>query len=131
MRLHSLLALLPCCLALGLIACADDDDGSEAQRRGVGAACAKDADCEEEGQRCLPFKGGYCGVASCTSDSECPLGSACVSHDDGTNYCFLTCANKPECNYYRPMEVEANCSSSIDFTDANNGNLKACVPPSG
>lgn len=106
-----------------------DDDGSEAQRRGVGAACVGDDDCEEERQRCLPFKAGYCGVADCTGDADCPSGSACVAHTDGTNYCFLICANKPECNVHRPLDSEANCVSNITFVDGSK-DVKACVPPS-
>jgi hypothetical protein len=103
--------------------------GSEAQRRGVGAACAADTDCAETGQSCLPFKGGYCGLAGCLDDTGCPAGSACVTHTDGKNYCFLVCTDKPQCNVYRSVDVESNCSSSVTFVDAK-VTLKACVPPS-
>jgi hypothetical protein len=111
--------------------CGDDDDipASEAQRRGVGAACAGDLDCAEPGQTCLAFKGGYCGVEDCSSNADCPFGSACVAHDDGTNYCFLICTDKPQCNLGRPLEFEANCSSNVTFVENANGK-KACVPPS-
>jgi hypothetical protein len=81
------------------------------------------------GQTCLAFKGGYCGVRDCTGDADCPQGSACVAHDDGVNYCFLICNDKPQCNRYRPVTDEANCSSSVDFVD-NTSTIKACVPPS-
>lgn len=111
-------------------ACGDDDDGSEAQRRGVGSACADDTDCTEAGQHCLTFKGGYCGIADCTADSDCPAGSSCVTHDDGKNYCFLVCTDKPQCNVYRPVEAESNCSSNVTFVDGAKAR-KACVPPSG
>lgn len=115
-------------------ACGDDDEGpglSPAQLHGVGAACDEDEDCyvEQTPLVCLPFKGGYCGLADCQQDADCPAGSACVAHDDGSNYCFLLCRDKPECNYTRPIEIEANCVSSIDFVDGKNGS-KACVPPS-
>ena len=63
------------------------------------------------------------------TNADCPLGSSCVAHDDGTNYCFLTCIDKPDCNLTRPVEVEANCSSSITFVDGKT-EKKACVPPS-
>jgi hypothetical protein len=106
------------------------DSGSEAQRRGVGAACTVGGDCSETGQTCLTFKGGYCGVSDCQNDAGCPAGSACVSHTDGRNYCFLICTDKPQCNLHRAVDVEANCSSSVTFTDATL-NRKACVPPSG
>ncbi len=118
---------------LSLLACNDDDgEGlSEAQRHGVGAACSADADCfvGEAPLVCLPFKGGYCGLEGCQASNDCPPGSACVMHDDGNNYCFLLCTDKPQCNYTRPLEIEANCSSNITFVDGNKGS-KACVPPS-
>jgi hypothetical protein len=109
--------------------CGDDDDENEARRRGVGAECVGDEDCKEPGQTCLAFKGGYCGVSDCTSDAECPAGSACVAHDDGETYCFLVCVDKAECNFHRSPESESNCSSNITFTDAVQAR-KACVPPS-
>lgn len=114
-----------------LAACGDDDDdgGTAADKIGVGAVCSVNEDCLE-GQICLPFKGGYCGLTGCTGDVDCPQGSACVKHDDGVNYCFRVCADKAECNLNRPVELESNCSSSIDFVDGK-GTLKACVPPSG
>lgn len=105
------------------------DDGSEADRLGVGALCTKNEDCLT-GQQCLTFKGGYCGVANCTGDAGCPAGSACVRHDDGKNYCFRTCTDKIECNRNRTPELESNCSSRITFVEGAQ-NRKACVPPSG
>src|SRR5688572_28217297 len=87
-----------CQVAVTVVALSCGDGGTEAQRRGVGAACAMADDCTETGQSCLTqFKGGYCGVASCTADEECPPGSACVTHDDGMNYCFLICIVKTDC----------------------------------
>ena len=112
-----------------LLSCGDDE-GSEADRRGVGAQCASSDECTEEGQSCLTqFKGGYCGVQDCVHDVDCPEGSACVAHDDGKNYCFLICIDKVDCNIHRDLENESNCSSSITFTDGTMSR-KACVPPS-
>ena len=126
---RSKMATLLTLIASLLVACGDDDDpGTEAQRRGVGAACQTDDDCADSAPVCLPFKGGYCGKSECESDGECPMGSACVTHDDGVNYCFLICTDKPQCNLYRPVADEANCSSSITFVQATG--IKACVPPS-
>ena len=103
---------------------------TDADDLGVGAQCAADADCDEEsGQKCLDFKGGYCGLENCTKDSECPNGSSCVNHDDGKAYCFLTCVDKATCNENRDADFEANCSSSITFVETSNKG-KACVPPS-
>jgi len=127
--LGSLLAL-PLLVSLG--ACGDDDDGgggTEADKLGVGAACAKTEDCTVQGQICLPFKGGYCGIENCTADADCPQGSLCVAHDDGKNYCFRVCVDKSECNLNRPVEFESNCSSNITFVEGKKGS-KACVPPS-
>ena len=125
--------LLSTCAALA--GCSSS--GNEADRLGVAWECTADADCpviecEEEPcpeLACLTqFAGGYCGIADCTEDLDCPLGSACVAHDDGRNYCFRLCDNKPECNLHRSVDVEANCSASVEFVEPQS--LKACVPPS-
>jgi hypothetical protein len=105
--------------------------GSDADALGVGAECASNSDCDTEGgQSCLGFKGGYCGLAGCTGDGDCPESSACITHDDGRNYCFRTCANKPDCNANRSVDNEANCVSSVTWVDGDMGR-KACNPPSG
>jgi hypothetical protein len=121
MRIHHL------AIALALAACG----GSEADDLGIGAQCAATEDCDEEiGLVCLPqFKGGYCGLTPCASDLDCVEDSACVTHDDGVNYCFRTCIDKPDCNENRDLDNEANCSSSAVFVDGAQGR-KACVPPS-
>ena len=115
-----------CWLALFVSSCGDS--GTEADRRGVGAQCTKVEDCAS-GQQCLAFKGGYCGLQGCAANRDCPVGSACVHHDDGMNYCFRICVDKVECNRNRLLENEANCSASITFIETTNS--KACVPPSG
>jgi len=120
------LARLACGFLLTLAAC-----GNDANDRGVGAACANDTECTEEGQRCLTqFTGGYCGISSCAHDVDCPDGSACVTYDDGTNYCFLTCIDKPDCNDNRTIDVEASCVSSLPFVDGAMGR-KVCRPSLG
>ena len=102
---------------------------SEAVRRGVGSECNASQMCTEMGQVCLTeFKGGYCGVSGCQHDSECQAGSACVT-ENGTNYCFLICADKPECNVKRTLDNESNCTSSLSFVDGTMGR-KVCNPPS-
>jgi hypothetical protein len=130
-------------VGVSVAACSDDDGyrvGTDAQQHGVGAECTMDEQCVAEGftgpdggplpLQCLTtFKGGYCGLQNCGADDDCPAGSACVAHDDGENYCFLICGNKPECNLYRTLENESNCSSNVDFVDGTQGR-KACVPPS-
>ena len=133
--------VLVVCLASAtlLLGCGDDDGGNAADRLGVGAQCSSDDDCLQSAvdggisQTCLTqFKGGYCGVEDCSSAADCPMGSDCVAHDDGSNYCFRTCANKPECNLNRDLDNEANCSSSVDYVQTpKDATQKACVPPSG
>src|SRR5687768_15751650 len=134
----SALVLVPALLFIANCGDDDDDGASAAQRLGVGATCVSSEDCpivrdindEEVMLECLSFKGGYCGLEGCTSDMDCPQGSACVTHDDNVNYCFLICATKPQCNYGRPVDAESNCSANITFTDEQT-DAKACVPPSG
>jgi hypothetical protein len=103
--------------------------GSEAIRRGVGAECGAGLECTEDGQLCLTeFKGGYCGVAACLHDVDCPAGSACVTEDNGANYCFLICADKTDCNPHRTLDNESGCVSSLTFVDGTDGR-KVCRPP--
>lgn len=110
---------------------ADSRGGSEADQGGVGATCQSDTDCPTEGARCLlEFSGGYCGLSGCRTRRDCPEGSACVSHDDGTTYCFLLCQEKVDCNTWRTPDTESNCVASVTFVDGTTAS-KACVPPSG
>ncbi len=110
---------------------------TEADRVGVGAECTESQECESDDEdvtlECLTqFAGGYCGLADCEGDADCPEGSACVRHDDGdgaANYCFRLCADKPECNRRRSPDNESNCSSNVEFVDGKH-ERKACVPPS-
>ena len=130
MHLHIALVVATLMFSWTLVGCGDDDT-SEADRRGVGAQCTANGDCTEAEQTCLTqFKGGYCGIQNCQNDAACPEGSACVTHDDSNNYCFLVCGNKSDCNTNRSAVNEANCSSSTTFVEGANGR-KACIPPSG
>ncbi len=105
--------------------------GEDADEIGVGAECSGDADCRalSDGLNCLSaFRGGYCGLAGCAGDDDCPDRSVCVRHEDGYTYCFRTCRDKPECNANRAEDVEANCTSSAELLEATG--VKVCVPPS-
>jgi hypothetical protein len=131
-RTHHLAAVAALVLATALTA-PGCDDGTEADELGVGAECANNDDCENNDvivQECLlQFRGGYCGLEDCADDEDCPEGSACITHDDGMNYCFRICADKPDCNRNRDVENESNCSSNVVFVEGADGR-KACVPPS-
>ncbi len=130
-------------LVFGTMGCGNDQAENEANQKGVGAQCTASNEClngvmdgedimeDAEFQQCLTeFSGGYCGVKDCQSHSDCPQGSLCVVHDNGSNYCFLTCDDKLDCNIHRSAANEANCVSSVVFVD-DSFTSKACVPPSG
>jgi hypothetical protein len=112
---------------------------ADADAVGVGAECSQSAPCPTYAVdggtaplACLPqFRGGYCGLQGCASSVECPVGSICVRHTDGMNYCFRTCASKPDCNRHRTPDNESNCSSSFTWAVSSEDNgAKACIPPS-
>ena len=106
----------------------------------IASTCVVDEDCRSVTNpdggtiqlRCLTqFTAGYCGLPDCVSSADCPLNSICVAHEDGNNYCFRVCDDKPECNTNRAPDVEANCSSSFDWaTPSDDRGEKACIPPS-
>jgi hypothetical protein len=129
--------------------CGDDEEkesDNKAVDIGIGGTCVTEDDCKTEGLTCLiEFKGGYCGSKDCTKNEECPKGGICVAHTDGTNYCFLTCQEKVDCNENRGKEEDgtwANCSGSFSYAStededalkdlpADAARPKACIPPSG
>lgn len=122
-----------CCLSISLLVGCGDDEGSEADRLGVGAQCTTDADCDQStiAQVCLlQFKGGYCGVVNCSDSSDCPNPSACVAYDDGETYCFRSCSEKLECNANRAVDYESNCVSNVTYVGTEPAVGKSCVPPS-
>lgn len=114
--------------------------GTDADAVGIASTCTADPDCPEvtiDGEavqlNCVTdFKGGYCTIRGCTTAADCPAASTCVAHSDGKNYCFRECADKAECNANRPVDDEANCSSSFEYATAadDEAGLKACIPPS-
>jgi hypothetical protein len=122
-------------LVVGLMSFGCGDSGeTEADRVGVGAECTSAAECESPDEditlMCLTeFAGGYCGLEGCGGDVDCPEGSACIAYEDGNNYCFRVCNDKPECNRNRSPENESNCSANVEFVD-DQAERKACVPPS-
>jgi len=135
------MCVLSCLVLVGAVAGCGGDEGTEADRIGVGAECTADPSADPPSTcpvvqkdemdiqlQCLEFKGGYCGLENCTGDASCPDGSACIMHDDGKNYCFRECTEKLDCNRNRPT-CPANCVSSITFIDPRN-ERKACKPPS-
>jgi hypothetical protein len=124
------------CVMVAGVAAGCGDEGTEADRIGVGAQCTDDGQCESADEQitlvCLrQFTGGYCGLEGCTSDAKCPEGSACVTNDDTKNYCYRLCQEKSDCNRNRDEENWANCvgSGTINFVDGGT-DRKACEPPS-
>lgn len=113
-------------MALGAAAC-----GNAADQAGIGAQCAAESDCPKVGDKqlkCLAgFKGGYCGLDGCTSDSDCVSGSSCVKVNN-VNYCFRDCTDKAQCNANRSVDNESNCVGNAEHVGASTA--KVCVPPS-
>lgn len=129
------LPLAAALLALVLSACG----GTDADAIGVASTCGESRDCphvtingaEVQLQCIRDFAGGYCSIEGCFDALDCPIGSTCVEHTDGSNYCFRDCLDKGECNANRPSDLEANCSSNFDFaTPGDDQGQKACIPPS-
>ena len=126
--------VLGCLMVVGVFA-GCGDDGTEADRIGVGAQCTADGECESADEEielvCLTqFTGGYCGLEGCTEDAGCPEGSACFTYDgDGNNYCFRICQDKPDCNRNREEANWANCVANLKF-EGQEKEGKVCVPPS-
>lgn len=130
-----------CLLAIAIfgfsfLSCSDDKSGTEADRVGIAGECSASEDCAQDvdSLQCLTgFKGGYCGLAGCTENANCPIGSVCVL-ENGSSFCFRTCADKNECNPNRSAANEANCSGSFDLMKADDqmpvGLAKVCIPPS-
>ena len=136
-----LVYVLSSLMAMGFVA-GCGDDATAADRIGVGAQCTGSAECESPDEdimlECLTqFTGGYCGLEGCEGDADCsegtccPEGSACVTADNGKNYCYRLCQNRDDCNHNRDEENWANCvgSGTINFVDDGEGR-KACEPPS-
>jgi hypothetical protein len=118
-------------LALGIVlAMGCGDAGKDLPPLSVGSECTASSECDQaSGQTCLAgFKGGYCGIADCGSSHMCPEGSGCALYADGVGYCFRTCAVAADCNDFRSVGSEADCSESAPFLD-DIADLKACVPP--
>lgn len=114
--------------AFVLLACGCGSNENAANQKGVGAECNATSECATSGEVCLTeFKGGYCGLAGCAHDTDCPHGSACVT-DNQTKYCFLVCATKTDCNLHRSGDNEADCTSSLTFVDGAMSR-KVCRPP--
>jgi hypothetical protein len=89
-----LVVLLGLCAAP--VACGTDDVGPES--RMVGGRCTTNNDCVT---RCLvdatDYPGGYCTVG-CTTNGDCPAGSACVAREGGV--CMATCRVSADCEDY-------------------------------
>jgi hypothetical protein len=86
----------------------------------VGSACTANTDCA---QMCLQdghFPAGMCTIA-CTSNANCPSGSACVTEEGGV--CLATCHADADC---APFNASFVCHSE---TTASGAALGFCRAP--
>lgn len=77
-------------------ACKYFPEGRFCGRRGSGNngdPCASFASCGAQ-RACLPWTGGYCARAGCTTNADCETGTWCVAHG-GQNVCALSCVSLP------------------------------------
>jgi hypothetical protein len=69
-------------------------------RATAGRPCSNDQQCERTLGRCYRGDGfpaqGYCGVANCAADNQCPPGSACVYVGQGAA-CAAICDKAEDC----------------------------------
>jgi hypothetical protein len=91
-----------------LSACGVDDVGP--MSRLVGGRCVTDNDCIKLCIKGSGFPRGYCTV-SCTANSDCPGGSACVASNGGI--CLATCQVPADCTDYGP---DYQCSRQTSQT---------------
>jgi hypothetical protein len=95
---------------------------------GVGAGCTDDTGCAT-GLTCLTsVKGGYCGKADCTVNTDCPTDSLCVKVGD-KSACYRTCNGDTDCSFCRAGDVVASCTDQVTFLESGTTGT-VCVPPS-
>jgi hypothetical protein len=75
--------------------CGEDDVGPQSHM--VGGRCVADSDCINRCVKGTEFPGGYCTVP-CTTDNDCPGGSACAASNGGV--CLATCQTTTDCKDY-------------------------------
>ncbi len=98
-------------------ACGETGTGQNGDACGTFAACG--------GQRaCLPYPGGYCARAGCTSGADCETGTHCVNID-GQNVCALHCITAA-CR--EAVGYTCDLRASINDRDGT-PNRFVCVPP--
>ena len=119
-----------CPLVIAVLTLGCGDGGTEAQRRGVGAACDDTHECTETGQACLTqFKGGYCGVAKLHDGRDLSAGLR-VRHARRRDELLLPGLQREGgLNRSRAVDVEANCSSTAVLVE-DPKDRKVCSPPS-
>lgn len=105
-------------------ACKRFSEGRFCGRRGTGQngdACSTFADCG--GQRaCMPFPGGYCARAGCTTGSDCEAGTFCVTMGS-ERVCLESCwASDDDCRLSEGYicDIVEDQDAELQF---------ACTPP--
>lgn len=86
---------------------------------GVGADCGSADDCTGDLECTLDLLGGYCSKTGCELNADCPEGSLCVDHSDGSSYCMKSCEAETDCTFCRGADVFATCSDEVTFMEAD------------
>ena len=63
----------------------------------VGDKCTTSNDCPAGTVCDTDSPGGYCLVANCDGDEDCPDEAVCVNFTDSLRYCLLKCKKNSDC----------------------------------
>jgi hypothetical protein len=85
-------------------------------------------DCANGLECVTSFDHGYCTIADCTLNADCPNDARCVTLPDGHNYCLRTCTGPNSCTFCRPFEFGGECTGDVDFAEAGTTG-EVCLPP--
>jgi hypothetical protein len=109
----------------------------------IGLPCTTDANCQmgDPSFKCLKasdssvvFGGGppngYC-TKDCTNDSECPVGSNCITNDSGQGECYLECTMGPELMFIDDDIPTTKCHQRMDTACRTLNAGTVCVPVCG
>ncbi len=86
----------------------------------TGAACHYFSECAGPRGCLFEDKGGYCAVAGCASDWDCPLDAWCITHS-GFFWCAAECSKPTDCRETAGFQCRA--ATSVDGAE-----VSLCLP---